>query len=275
MKISEAIFTVFDFETTGLYPYTGDRICEIGAIRFGRGKPAKRFHSMVDPGRPVSSGAFSVNGITEEMFEGAPTIGAILPDFMDFVKDSVLVAYNAGFDLGFLESALGSEKQKLDNYPVIDALRLARRLFPEAGRYSLASVSHHLGVVIDGEHRAMADAIMTLKVFRKELAALKKAGVASVEDIVYSRTSKRPMPGKVKDYKLRMIEEAISRQKRLHIVYRSTWTDSVTERTIAPKLVQHGYDKSYVVAFCHRAGAERNFRLDGILEIEPQKEGGL
>lgn len=272
MRLDEAIFTVFDFETTGLYPYAGDRICEIGAIRFGRGKRLKKFHSLVDPGRPVSHGAFSVNGITDRMLQGAPTISVVMPDFMNFIADSVLVAYNAGFDLGFLESSLGSEKKKLDNYRVIDALRLARRFFPGAGRYSLASVSEHLGITVDGEHRAMADAVMTYQVFRKELAALSKAGVKSVEDIVYVPVSRAPAPDRVKDYKLKLIEEAIKQQKKLNIVYRSTWTDNVTERMVTPRQVQHGYDKSYVVAFCHKAGADRNFRLDGIMQIEKEEE---
>lgn len=273
MKIADAQFTVFDFETTGLYPYSGDRICEIGAIRFARGKIKKRFQALVNPMCPISEAASAINGITDRMVSGCPTIDQVLPDFMDFIKDSVLVAYNAGFDLGFLESALGTGKKALDDYRVIDALRLARRLFPDAGGYSLSNLSKQLGINTEGQHRAMGDAAMTLEVFRLELKALKDSGVSTIEDIVYTRRKAGSGVRKVKDYRLKLIEEAIRLQKKLNIVYRSAWTDSVTQRTIAPKHVQHGYDKTYVVAFCHRSGADRNFRLDGIMDI--QIEGGV
>ncbi|MBN2453868.1 MAG: 3'-5' exonuclease, partial [Candidatus Omnitrophica bacterium] len=147
MILEEAIFTVFDFETTGLYPYTGDRICEIGAVRTGirSGKPAT-FHSLIDPERPISPGAFRVNGITEGMVKGKPVIDEVLPDFLKFIEGSVLVAYNAGFDLGFLDAALGADAAILRGYYVIDALRLARKLFPSIGRYSLGIVADSLGI---------------------------------------------------------------------------------------------------------------------------------
>ena len=135
MRIDKAQFTIFDVETTGLYPYSGDKICEIAAVRVNSScKRPKKFSSLVDPGRPISYGAFSVNGITASMLAGKPTIDKVLPKFLKFAEDSVLVAYNAGFDLGFLESAMGEDKEMLKDYLVIDALALARRLFPEAGR---------------------------------------------------------------------------------------------------------------------------------------------
>lgn len=267
MELGVIPFTVFDFETTGLYPYAGDRICEIGAIRFGGGSKTRKFHTLVDPERPVSAGAFSVNGITDSMLKGAPRIEEALPSFMDFIKDSVLVAYNAGFDLGFLESALGPDSKDLEKYLVVDALGLARRLFPGAGRFSLTSVSGHLGISVRGEHRAMADATMAFKVFRKELSVLRSSGVKSVEEIAYKRAAGRQPFRRSDVAKIRLIEEAIRKQEKLNIVYRSVWTDAVTERTVAPTALRHGYDRSYLVAFCHTAGADRNFRIDGIIGI--------
>ena len=67
----------------------------------------------MDPGRPISYGAFSVNGITDTMLAGKPAIDKVLPGFLKFAEGSVLVAYNAGFDLGFLESAMGEDKAVL------------------------------------------------------------------------------------------------------------------------------------------------------------------
>ncbi|MFH1791336.1 MAG: exonuclease domain-containing protein [Candidatus Omnitrophota bacterium] len=270
--LKDLVYTVFDFETTGLFPYGGDRICEIAAVRVEPGKRKKKWHSMVNPGRPISRGAFMVNRITPDMLKGAPVIRDVLPGFMRFMENSVLVAYNAGFDVGFLECALGPEKRVLDDYCVVDALKLARRLFPEAGRYNLASVADFLGLKSEREHRAMFDAEMTLGIFQKELKILIKNGIRTVEQIAESRRAKDPETGltlaKVKDYKTGLIQEAIREQRKLNIVYRSSWRDRVTERTVTPKSLEKRYDTSYLVAYCHLRNSERNFRLDSIVRAE-------
>lgn len=259
---------MFDVETTGLYPYSGDRICEIGAVRASLGsRTTKRFHSMVNPGRPISYGAFRVNGITDEMVMDAPTIYEIMPAFLKFIEGSVLVAYNAGFDLGFIECALEKKKDALNDYYIIDALKLARRLFPFAGRFSLSSVCEALGIDTEGGHRALSDAFMTWKVFKKEAELLIAEGICEVEELARVQV-KKPSLKTVKDYKLKLIEEAIREEKKLNITYRSVWDDRITKRLITPKHIQSGYDKSYVVAHCHLRNGERNFRLDCILEAE-------
>jgi DNA polymerase III epsilon subunit family exonuclease len=218
MKLEEAVFTVFDFETTGLYPYTGDRICEIGALRFGINsvKP-ESFHSLIDPERAISYGAFRINGITDAMVSGKPVIGEVLPEFLRFINGSVLVAYNAGFDVGFLEASLGSWAGMLEDYYIIDALKLARRLFPGIGRYGLGSVAGSLNIEVGPEHRALADAIMTWRVFKEELSILSREGVKTVEDIDRFRMRSSRSLGTVKDYKTCVIEEAIRREKRLNV----------------------------------------------------------
>ncbi|MFA6321482.1 MAG: exonuclease domain-containing protein [Candidatus Omnitrophota bacterium] len=267
MKIAKAEFTIFDVETTGLFPYSGDKICEIAAVRVKSScKNPKKFSSFVDPQRPISYGAFSVNGITPEMLEGQPVINEVLPKFLDFSKSSVLVAYNAGFDLGFLESAMGDEKWQLDEYFVIDALALARRFFPQAGRYNLGAVSKHLNIKTSVEHRALADACTTWKVFEKELAIILSEGIEDVEAIAYSK--KGAGIKKVKDYKTVLIENAIRDQKKLNITYRSSWNNEITKRVITPVQIQNTYDKSYIVAFCHLKNEERNFRIDCIVDVE-------
>jgi len=270
MKLRDCVFTVFDFETTGLYPYSGDRICEVACVRAGASKRAvRKYHSLVNPGRPMSYGAWAVNGITDDMVKDAPLIEDVLPEFLKFIEGSVLVAYNAGFDLGFLEAALGNRKGVLKDYYVVDALTLARRLFHGIGRYNLGNVSRSLGIDPEGEHRALADAMMTWKVFKKEIALLRKEGVDTVADIAYDRAPRAMKPAaiKVRDYKLRLIEEAIREERRLNIIYRSVWNDSVTERVITPKELRSGYDRSYLIAHCHLKDGERNFRVDGIVEV--------
>ncbi|MFH1996678.1 MAG: exonuclease domain-containing protein [Candidatus Omnitrophota bacterium] len=274
MLIKEATFTVFDFETTGLFPYAGDRICEIGAIRVDlKAKTRREFHAMVDPGRPISYGAFLVNRITEDMVQGAPKISEALPVFMEFIKDSVLVAYNAGFDIGFLEYALGEdEKNALKDYQVIDALKLARKLFPGLPSYGLGNVARSLRIRPQKEHRAISDAAMTLEIFQREANLLIKQGARRIDDIIKAQPRKKKLVRKVEDFKTKMIEKAIREQEKLDITYRSSWNNKVTKRTITPQQLQEGYDKLYVVAYCHTKKGRRNFRMDGILEAEPEKD---
>jgi DNA polymerase III epsilon subunit len=268
MELKSAAFTVFDFETTGLYPSAGDRICEIGALKI-TGRHKESFHSMIDPGIPISYGAFMVNGITPAMLAGQPKIDEILPRFMKFIEGTVLVAYNAGFDLGFLESALGDRMHILDGYHVIDALSLARRLFPGMGRYNLISVAAALDIDSREKHRAMADVMMTWKVFQKELDLLTGSGINTTDQIAGVRKRTNAPVATVKDYKLKMIENAIRKQGKLDITYQSVWDNKVTKRVITPKKIAKGYDKCYIIAHCHMKNAERNFRLDSILEARP------
>ncbi len=271
MRIDKAEFTIFDVETTGLYPYSGDKICEIAGLRADSSfSKVKKFVSLVDPKRPISYGAFSVNGITDEMVAGQPAIDKILPRFLKFAKGSVLVAYNAGFDLGFIEAALGEDRDVLQDYLVIDVLALARKCFPEAGRYNLGLLSRHLGIVSGVEHRAMADTRMTLEVFKKELEVISGEGIKDIEGIAYKKARREAPLKRVKDYKLKLIEDAIREQKKLNITYRSAWDNRVTRRLITPKEIRSGYDRSYMIAFCHMKNEERNFRVDCIVDAEVQ-----
>lgn len=269
LEIKNASFTVFDVETTGLYPYSGDRICEIAAVRIDPGKRTpKTLHSLIDPQRTISFGASFVNNITDEMVAGKPTISEIMPSFLGLIRGSALVAYNAGFDLGFIECALGRDKAVLKDYYVIDALRLARKLFPGIGRYNLGNVARTLGITAEGEHRALSDVKMTLAIFKKELKIMGKEGITLIDDIVFVKTKKAPLARRVKDYKTRIIEKAIREEKALNITYRSAWTNSVTQRMITPKEIRSGYDRSYVIAHCHMKNEERNFRMDCILKAD-------
>lgn len=267
MNLRETEYTVFDFETTGLYPFAGDRICEIGAIRVGTdGRVRDTFHSLVDPRRPVSSGAFRVNGITDLMVRGQPTIDRVLPGFLSFTDKSVLVAYNAGFDLGFLEYALGNRREVLRSYLVIDALKVARRVFPGMDRYNLGAVSHALGVGTVAGHRAMADALATWKVFEKELEALQSSGIVDVEEIAMPRTEATVSARAREEDKVRMIEDAILARRRLAITYLSMWNNAMTKRTITPRAIERTGDTAYIVAHCHLRNEPRHFRLDCVID---------
>lgn len=99
-------FVAFDLETTGLEAGR-DRIAEIGAVRFERRGVVGRFSTLVNPGIPMPKEASAVNGITDDMLAGAPGIDQALDDFLRFAEGAILVAHNAPFDCGFVNSELG------------------------------------------------------------------------------------------------------------------------------------------------------------------------
>lgn len=264
MRLDEATYTVFDVETTGLFPYHGDRICEIGAVKVAPGGKKETFERLIDPQRPISSGAFAVNQITRDMLDGKPLIDDVLPEFMEFAKGTVLVAYNAGFDMGFIECALGHKAYSLNDFDVVDVLALARNLFPGVRRYNLVLVAGHIGVDTERKHRALADACMTAEVFKKELEILRTQGIKTVGEIAQKHEIKVSIPGARHAGMLKTIEDAMRQEKPLNIVYHSAWGNSVSERMITPKEVRRSYDRTYVVAYCHAKKDIRNFRLDCI-----------
>lgn len=264
MKIRDAVYTVFDFETTGLFAESGDAICEIGALKTGFDGKQQKYEQLIDPRRDISRGAYALNRIMPEMLEGQPFIEEVLPDFMDFIKGTVLVAYNARFDMSFLAAALGKKKTILNEFQVIDALELARDCFVVNGRYNLGNVAAHLGIKQDTAHRAMPDVVSTWEIFKEAVSILEKRGVRNVDEIarVYRQTEVKEVEtgGAIAE----VLRAAIRSKIPVKIRYRTAWQGKVTERTITPLSIRG----EYVHSFCHLRGEKRTFLIDCIDIIE-------
>jgi DNA polymerase III epsilon subunit family exonuclease len=183
MRLSEVEFVVFDTETTGLDPLCGDRVVEIAAVRMRQGVCTASFQSMVNPGRDISPGAFAVNRISPEMLIDAPLPAAVYPQFLDFCRGAALCAYNAPFDMGFLEQELRLLTLPLPEAAVFDLLRLARRLVPSLPRYALAAVAAHLGITRTQEHRAAQDVQITVEVFNRLGQIMAQQGMDDLESL--------------------------------------------------------------------------------------------
>ena len=164
--IRNIFFTAFDLETTGLYP-DRDAIIEIGAVRFNLDGEQYRFSGLIDPGRSIPEEASRVNGISDEMVAGMPSIEEILPGFLDFIDDSVLIAHNIGFDAGFIAAAAASQELTLKDNPCIDTVLLGKKCYTGLYSYSLGSLSSALGISIENAHRAEDDAEACMKIFIK------------------------------------------------------------------------------------------------------------
>ena len=204
-----AAFCAFDIETTGLDPKL-DRIVEIGAVKFDRRGPMGRYSVLVNPGIPMPQAAGLVNGISDDMLAGKPSLEAVLPDFLRFTGGAVIVAHNAPFDCGFINEKLaalfhGAKRRgagapgepllpglertgdtgeaawappfpALPN-PIADTLVLSRRLFPGRESYKLQELARHMGIPALNAHRAEDDARLCMEIF---LACAGAAGGAEI-----------------------------------------------------------------------------------------------
>ncbi len=177
----EDTFIVFDLETTGLSSIK-DRIIEIGAVKIKGGEIVDRFSTFINPERPIPFKIEQLTGINDSMVIDAPKIEEILMDFLDFIDDGVLVAHNAGFDVGFLEQKC----RFMEIYPkftYLDTIALARVLLPTISRYTLNVVAKALKIPLENHHRAVDDANATAEIFLKFAEMLRERNIHDLKGI--------------------------------------------------------------------------------------------
>ena len=269
-NINEIDFTIFDLETTGLEPESGDRIVEIAAVRLRGKKRLGIFQSLVNPGqRVISPDAFMVNQISPEMFKDAPFIGEVLPRFLDFVSGSCLAAYNAPFDVGFLSSELGLMNSKLpQDLPIVDILIMAKRMLPGLARYSLGFVIKALGMDSIQEHRALSDVRITVEVFNRLNSILIKKGIVDFEQFVSLFGLNSQLLDDINNNKIARIQQALDLGVSLKIQYFTRRSAEFTEREVIPRYIIHDKNQIYLVGFCNLRKQERTFRITNILHLE-------
>jgi len=267
--LEEAEFTVFDTETTGLDPFSGDRIVEIAGVRVKGDKRLAVFQTLVNPRRPVCEAAFQVNRITQEMLREAPGAESAIPEFLKFAQGSCLCSYNAGFDLKFLDNELKLIGGCARNGGMsVDILKMARRLVPGLERYALWFVAGHFGIRGEQKHRAFSDVELALDVFRrlKELFYLK--GLHDLKSFLHLFSIDAGLLEDLNNQKIAQIQKAITLGVRIKMRYLTASSASISEREVIPKKIKQENKSQYMVAFCFLRNGERTFRIDGILHME-------
>lgn len=174
-------FVVFDIETTG-FSAIKDRIIEIGAVKVEDGRITDRYSTFVNPGRPIPYEITRLTGIDDSMVMDAPDITVVLPAFLEFCKDSVLVAHNAGFDVGFIQQNCRYQDRPCD-FTYVDTVALARVLLPALSKYRLNVVAKALGISLENHHRAVDDAGATAEIFEKFVEMLRQQHIESLAQI--------------------------------------------------------------------------------------------
>jgi DNA polymerase-3 subunit epsilon len=153
-------YVVVDLETTGLDPVRDD-IIEIGSIRVTGGEIADSFSVLVSPGYEIGGFITQLTGITNDMLAGAPDIRTVLPAFLDFAGDSMIIGHNVNFDINFLYSNCVSVLGQPFSNDFIDTMRLSRRLFPQHGHHRLCDLIRRFEIGDAVGHRALADVMQT------------------------------------------------------------------------------------------------------------------
>ena len=233
---------VFDTETTGLSPQTGDRIVELGCVELFNHIPTGRtFHAYINPQRDVPSEAFRVHGLSTEFLLDKPVFAKIADEFLDFIGDAKLIAHNASFDMNFINhelSLLGFSP--LENERVIDTLVLARKRHP-FGPNSLDALCQRYGIdnARRTKHGALLDSEILADVYlellggrQTNLGLATEAGTNAIQHdngALLMRDNARQRPEALDD---RLDEEILAR----HAAFMATIKDAVWSDYIENKL---------------------------------------
>ncbi|MGE7664975.1 PolC-type DNA polymerase III [Ureibacillus composti] len=181
IALDDATFVVFDVETTGLST-AYDTIIELAAVKIKEGKVIDKFERFSNPHRPLSAKIIELTHITDDMLQDAPEVDQVVTEFRDFIGDSIVVAHNASFDIGFLYTAY--EKAGIQGviHPVIDTLELSRFLNPTLKSHRLNTLCKKYGIELTQHHRAIYDTEATGELMLHLLKDAKEKGIDYHDD---------------------------------------------------------------------------------------------
>jgi DNA polymerase III epsilon subunit family exonuclease len=187
-KLSETTFAVLDLETSGGSPRLGAGITEIGVVKVKGGEVLGTFQSFVDPGHALPYFITELTGITDQMLVSAPFIDEILPTLFEFLgnpDETVVVAHNSPFDLGFLKAAALTHEIDWPEYLTVDTARLARAVLDrdEVTNCKLSTLAQFFGATTSPNHRALDDASATVDVLHGLIERLGGFNVYSFEEM--------------------------------------------------------------------------------------------
>ncbi len=273
--LSDLEFVAFDLETTGLSPHEC-RIVEFGALRFRLdGTICESFEQLVDPECHIPHGVTRIHGITDAMVRGMPTVGETLPRFVEFLGhgESVALAHNASFDVGFINAALVIRNAPCLAVPVIDTVRLARRAIPGMYNYRLAGLAVGLQLADAEEHRALSDARLVQRLFCK-IAAIRSELTTVGHLFRWSpplRTAQENQTTPFHSFDHAHLLLAIEQQRTVVMVYEGG-SKGLSDRRVTPRNLVNAYGTRCLVAFCHTDQMEKTFRLDRIRDLRIEND---
>lgn len=265
-EIHEMPLVAIDLETTGGYPI-GDEICEIGLLRVENGKLVEEYQTLVRPRQKMSAYITKIHGISNEMVEFAPRIEEVLPVIYPLLKDAIVIAHHAPFDLGFLAYAFEQQGYDLPQMPVLCSSLLSRKLFPEASNHRLQTLIEFFELDKGIAHRALDDAKACLEVAKRCFARAPSSRLKALIEVQgkkllwdhYSIASLK------KDHRLATLIEAIENKQDIRIDYDKGASLS-RSRPLRPWGIVRNPEGDFLQALCLRDNKNKRFYLNKIRE---------
>ncbi|MDD5259225.1 MAG: exonuclease domain-containing protein [bacterium] len=265
-KISESTFVFFDVETTGMSPACGHRICELALVQWQGGKVVATFHSLINPGRPISPAASAINCITDSMVAQAPYFHEVAGDILRFIRETIIVGHNVSFDLSFLNSHLRNiDLPEVDN-TVLDTLALARRCYNFPSN-SLGNIAKALTLPIQAQHRALDDALLTKDIFTRFMQDFQGKNISEIGQLIELQGGEITVPSLYKPVLPTALSEALKNKTPVFVRYKNEYDEEI-QRIVEPLQVKIEGQDIYLVATCQFREMELVIRLDQIMEMK-------
>ncbi len=261
-----ADFVVFDIETTGFSP-VNNRIIEIGAVKVSGGEISDRFSTFVNPDVPIPFEIEKLTGINDSMVIEAPFIEKVLPEFLAFCGDAVLVAHNANFDMSFIrENALRQNIRKQFTY--VDTVGIARILLPHQAKHTLDAVAKTMGVSLENHHRAVEDAEATAEIFVKFIPMLKEAGADTLAKVNAMGDSSPDIIKRLPSYHAIILAKNNLGRENLYRLVSESHLTYYSKRPRVPKSFLMKHREGLILGSACEAGELYRAILDGKSESE-------
>ena len=261
-----ADFVVFDIETTGFSP-VNNKIIEIGAVKIQQGEITDRFSVFVNPGVPIPFEIEKLTSINDSMVMDVPPIEVILPQFLDFCQDAVLVAHNANFDMSFIME--NAKRQGLSRkFTFVDTLGIARVLLTHQAKHTLDAVAKTLSISLENHHRAVDDAECTAHIFLKFSAMLRERGADTLSRINALGESSPDIIKKLTSYHAIILAENNIGRENLYRLVSASHLQYFNRHPRVPKSLLLKYREGLILGSACEAGELYRALLDGKAEEE-------
>ena len=268
-NIEDFNLVILDLETTGLDVVTGDSICEIGAFKVKRRKIIDKFHSLINPNRSMPDQAYAVHKIPEEELKDAPYFEDIADQFVSFLGESIICAYNIQFDIGFINNHLKKFNHLPLELPAVDILSMARDAL-KLPRYNLEATAKFLNIdCSQGLHRALGDASIAYQIIIKLFDIFKEKRIGKLDEFISLYGLNNEIFKSKEEKKVFFLNAAIESRAVLGIKYFSS-TNTLEEEEVLPLRIVE--EDKYPYLLCQgKSKDSSSIKLRRILKVEEPK----
>ena len=256
---------IFDIETTGL-SVLNSKITEIGAVKICKGEVIDRFNTFVNPETPIPEEIVKLTGITNEMVKDAPLIKEALEAFFSFAGNTILVAHNANFDVGFIRHFAKESDLPFDN-PYLDTLALSRFLNPDLKTHKLDALAKYYKLGAFNHHRACDDAEMLAHIFFCMIARMKELDMKNFADLGAEMTAKSD-PLKLPTYHQILLVKNKVGLKNLYKLVSYSYLNYLFKHPRIPKSELEKHREGLIVG----SACESGELITAIVENKPEAE---